>query len=624
MMSAAPAWPDMPPPRLAPALDQEDRLRALAQSGLTHASDPGMESWARRVRDRLGVPVALVSLVQADQQVFPGLVGLNDPWASARCTPLSHSFCQYVVASAEPLIIEDSREHSWVRDSPALPELGVVAYAGMPLTTGDGQVLGSLCAIDTAPHRWTTAELDTLADLAHGCSMELRLRLTLYDAAQERRHRDELDAELRSAFGRGQTLLAASQWLAQVSTVTDIRVRVSELVSTELAPTYISMVVLGDDGLLHRLSHPSEPPGPEDTGPWSDFELTAALPSATAVRERRVVRYEDPGSLAADYPVVARELISRLGLHAVTVAPLRAGDGRALGSLVLGWDGPRPIGAMDEIVVDSIAGYAAQALGRVQLLEHRISVAHTLQQAMLSELPSVEGLDIGARYLPADAREQVGGDWYDVIERPAPRAGEPRPIAVSVGDIVGHDLRAATVMGQVRSMLRQACWAPDHESPATVITALERASRGVGLYAGGSALLAYLSPGPTGSGQWRMTWTNAGHPPPLLLPPGGGTELLLDHDTMVGYGHLYERPRRDHRITLEPGATLLLYTDGLVERPGRDIDHGTAALRELAATLPGRPAQDIADAVLDTLVTEARDDAVALAITLTDPRATRT
>src|SRR4051795_1735955 len=100
------------------------RVRALVESGLSAAPDADMELIAERVRDRLRVPVALVSLVQPDQQVFPGMAGLPEPWASRRATPLSHSFCQHVVTSAHPLVVPDAHEHPLVRDNPAVADLG--------------------------------------------------------------------------------------------------------------------------------------------------------------------------------------------------------------------------------------------------------------------------------------------------------------------------------------------------------------------------------------------------------------------------------------------------------------------------------------------------------------------
>src|SRR3954471_5076170 len=151
---------------------------------LPAASDPAFERFVRLVRRQLGVPVALVSLVDAHEQVFPGAAGLPEPYASTRRTPLSHSFCQHVVAAAAPLVVEDARRHPLVQDNLAIRDLAVVAYAGMPLVDADGMVVGSLCAIHDRPHRWSDDELAVLADLADACSSELQLR-TMRDRADQ-------------------------------------------------------------------------------------------------------------------------------------------------------------------------------------------------------------------------------------------------------------------------------------------------------------------------------------------------------------------------------------------------------------------------------------------------------
>ena len=139
-------------------------------------SDPAFERFARLVRRQLGVPVALVTFVSVDEQVFPGALGLPEPWQTTRRTPLSHSFCQHVVRSGEPLVVSDARTHPLVADSLAIPDLHVVAYAGVPLTDADGSVVGSLCAIDGRPRTWSDADLAVLTDLAGACSSEVRLR----------------------------------------------------------------------------------------------------------------------------------------------------------------------------------------------------------------------------------------------------------------------------------------------------------------------------------------------------------------------------------------------------------------------------------------------------------------
>jgi len=155
-----------------------------AAAPLPAASDVAFERFVRLVRRQLGVPVALVSLVTVDEQLFPGAAGLPEPWATTRRTPLSHSFCQHVVTSREPLVVEDAREHPLVRDNLAIPDLNVIAYAGMPLVDVDGRVIGSLCAIDGQPRRWSDEDLAVLVDLADACSSELQLRAMRERAGQ--------------------------------------------------------------------------------------------------------------------------------------------------------------------------------------------------------------------------------------------------------------------------------------------------------------------------------------------------------------------------------------------------------------------------------------------------------
>ncbi|HZZ52505.1 MAG TPA: SpoIIE family protein phosphatase, partial [Pseudonocardia sp.] len=555
---------------------------------------------------------------QPGLQVFPGMVGLPEPWATRRCTPLTHSFCQHVVASERPLIIDDATRHPWVRDSLAIAELGVRAYAGIPLSDDAGNVLGSLCAIDVTARTWSQAELVTLTDLARSCSLELRLRLARHDAQRERGRHDRLEESLRVANTRSETLLAASQSLAQAGDLSAIRARLDTIMSSDLTPTYISLVVHVGDGLLRRVPSPTAVSGREDSLRWAEFELTAPLPSARAVREQRTVHYGDRESFDRDNSPAVRELARGLGVHALIVTPLLDQRG-AIGALVLGWDRPGLVNPLDQLMITSIAGYVTHAVTRAEHLRHRTSVAHELQRAMLTPLPLIDGVSLGARYQPADAREEVGGDWYDVTALPATGC-DPEGItpgfAVTVGDITGHDMHAATVMGQVRSMLRQGTWDHPGQSPAAVLTALEQACAGIGLGASGSLVHGHLRRLPDRPGHWLWRWVNAGHPPPLHLRPGSPARLLEGHGILFGFGHLTPRDRCTHEVVLEPGSTLLLYTDGLVERRRADIDQCIEELRTALSGTAGPNAQDTVDLTVKALTSDDdnEDDIVALAI----------
>ncbi|MDZ4762922.1 MAG: GAF domain-containing protein [Chloroflexota bacterium] len=139
----------------------------------------------------IGAPVSLVSLIDADRQFFKSAVGLPEPWASERQTPLSHSFCQHVVATGEPLIIDDARNHPLVYDNLAIPDLNVIGYLGMPLVTSQGAKLGSFCVIDGKPRVWQPHEIEIMRELAQFVITEIELRGELIA-------RQQMEAQLRT------------------------------------------------------------------------------------------------------------------------------------------------------------------------------------------------------------------------------------------------------------------------------------------------------------------------------------------------------------------------------------------------------------------------------------------
>src|SRR3712207_2992610 len=188
-------------------LDDPQRLAALRATGLLDSpSEEAFDRLTRLVTRVLDVPVALVTLVDGDRQFFKSCVGLPEPWASRRGTPLTHSFCQYIVNTGEPLIIEDAREHPVLRSNLAIPDLGVIAYAGIPLTTADGQTIGTFCAIDRKPRQWSERELETLRDLAASAATEIQLRLALEMSRQTAREAQHAADRLRLLAETGRLL----------------------------------------------------------------------------------------------------------------------------------------------------------------------------------------------------------------------------------------------------------------------------------------------------------------------------------------------------------------------------------------------------------------------------------
>jgi diguanylate cyclase (GGDEF)-like protein len=165
---------------------QEDRLRTLEKTRLLDsAPEAGFDRLTRLAARLLGAPVALVSLIDDRRQFFKSALGLREPWASRRETPLSHSFCQYVTRDRVPLVVSDAREHPELRDNLAIHDLSAIAYAGVPLFV-DGQAIGAFCVIDGKPREWLPVEVALLEDLAASVVSEIELRTALLEARETR------------------------------------------------------------------------------------------------------------------------------------------------------------------------------------------------------------------------------------------------------------------------------------------------------------------------------------------------------------------------------------------------------------------------------------------------------
>ncbi len=304
----------------------------------------------------------------------------------------------------------------------------------------------------------------------------------------------------------------------------------------------------------------------------------------------------------------ARDALVALEPTAVIAVPLIA-RGQVLGVLALanGQERGSHTGSELDIALE-VGRRAGVALDQMRLFAAQRDLADALQRSMLTEPPRPEGCEIVVRYVPAAAGVEIGGDWYDAWLQP------DGCTVLAIGDVAGHDTRAAAAMGQVRGLLRGISYASSR-TPAAVLSELDRAMDGLALDTMATALLAELGPGPDGGTALR--WASAGHPPPVLLTPDGRATLLdsVPANLMLGVDpHL---PRTDHGTVLAPGSTVLLYTDGLVERRDRDIDEGTAALVDAVADCAGLPLDELCDRVLARLfLPDAEDDVAVLAVRL--------
>jgi PAS domain S-box-containing protein len=285
-------------------------------------------------------------------------------------------------------------------------------------------------------------------------------------------------------------------------------------------------------------------------------------------------------------------------ISSLLAVPLVAG-GRIVGCMHVGALTRRDFDGETVDLLRLAADRASLAIARTRLYERERRIAQELQRSLLpSVLPTVPGVSLSARYLPGDNGSTVGGDWYDAIALPGGR------VAVAIGDVVGRGIEAAATMGQMRSALRAILMQADDS--AAMAERLNRFALGLGECVLTTVVLAVFEPA-TG----RLRYTNAGHPPPLLVAAGGAR--FLDDVPSPPMG-VMETPRyRQRKLQLEPGSTLLLYTDGLVERSTEVLDVGLDRLRDAVDATGARADVDaLCERVLGALVDPAEVDDVTM------------
>ncbi|MET8862989.1 SpoIIE family protein phosphatase [Nonomuraea sp. NPDC004580] len=274
-------------------------------------------------------------------------------------------------------------------------------------------------------------------------------------------------------------------------------------------------------------------------------------------------------------------------------------SGRPIGSCVLAYDRPHSFGTDERATLTALAGLIAQAFERARLYDVKHQLAQCLQARLLPHtLPRMTGLEVAARYVPATPGMDIGGDFYDLI-----RLGDDMAAAV-IGDVQGHDVTAAALMGQVRTAVR--AHATAGADPGEVLAHTNR-------------LLTELSPDRFTSclyvcldlGGHTVHLASAGHPPPVLGRPDGPGEVvgttpgpLLGVDPEATYATT--------PLPMPPGSVLLLYTDGLIEEPGIDLGDSMAALAARFRPEPGLPLHGLADALTDPAAIEQRPDDIAV------------
>lgn len=389
-------------------------------------------------------------------------------------------------------------------------------------------------------------------------------------------------------------VLSLAGALTQAAGVEDV----VQLVADEIAPAVGSkaLVVLGSrSGRLHVLGHRGYADA-HIVERWHGVPLSAQTPGTQALKTGVPAFFDSRQQLERLYP---DRSATPDGMAAWAYLPLIA-SGRPVGTCVLGYAEPHIFPAEERAVLTSLCGLIAQALERALLYDAKLQLAHGLQAALLPHsLPALPSIEAAARYLPATQGMEIGGDFYDLV----PSQGLA---AAVIGDVQGHNVTAAGLMGQIRTAVR--AYTTVGQPPEEVMRSTNRLLIDLGSELFASCLYLRLDPA-----REVAVMSRAGHPPPLLLRPDGRVRVLdLAGGPLLGIDAAATYPTTE--VPLVPGSVLALYTDGLIESPGMDIEDALADLGRKLAEGGDLSLNALADRLVEQTgaVTQERLDDVAL------------
>ncbi|MXM67301.1 SpoIIE family protein phosphatase [Streptomyces sp. HUCO-GS316] len=429
----------------------------------------------------------------------------------------------------------------------------------------------------------------------------LSVRISRARAVAEMNRAEPQPGDFRPRLVTITQVLGLAGALTEAVTVQDV----VQLVADEIVPAVGSqaLVVLGSRaGRLHVLGHRGYP----DAHTVEQFDgqpLAEQTPGTQVLTTGVPAFFESRQQLERLYPL---QQTTPDGFAAWAYLPLIA-SGRPVGTCVLAYAEPHAFPADERAVLTSLGGLIAQALERALLYDAKHQVAHGLQEALLPHsLPRLSGIDAAARYLPATQGMDIGGDFYDLVPTHGVAA------AAVIGDVQGHNVTAAGLMGQIRTAVR--AYTTVGQAPGDVMRSTNRLLIDLGSDRFASCLYLRLDPA-----RGKAVMARAGHPPPLLRRPDGKVRVLdLAGGPLLGIDGSAPYPTTD--VDLAPGSVLALYTDGLIEAPGTDIEDALADLGELLSEAGQLPLDELADhLVRHSVATRERLDDVALLLLRAQP-----
>jgi len=480
---------------------------------------------------------------------------------------------------------------------------GCQAWASIPLHA-DGVVIGVLTAGWAQAQSFPVEQLDLLDTFAAQCAQALQ-RLRSRDAERASAEAARVSAERQAA------LVAIAHALANAQDHDAVLAVLEEQGRELLQARHCGLCLREDEGghvtVLITDSH-DEVRATARRVP-GDFPLPAVRSAATGVS----YFLSDRGQSEAAVPG-STQLHAAAEVQASAAVPLVA-RGHLLGCLSVGFATERTWTEQEQSLLEAFAALTAQALERISAHEAERAASaqvarfsETLQRSLLTSPPEPDHLHIAVRYSPAAQDAQVGGDWYDAF------ITADGATSLVIGDVSGHDRVAAAAMGQLRNLLRGIGYTVG-DPPATVLTTLDHAAHDLGVDTTATLILARVeqTPEQRRTGTRLLRWSNAGHPPPLLVHPEGTVAFLeTPSDLMLGVAP--GTARHNHQVLLTPGSTVLLYTDGLIERRGATLQAGLDWLATTTTDLAHLTVDELCDELLARVGSQVEDDVALLAV----------
>ncbi len=550
------------------------RLEAVADTAMVDT--PAVELFdnlASLASRLLGMPLAFTTFVDGERSYWKAAVGtgIDSEDIVSRANLVEESFCQYVILTDGPVIIPDATADPMTRDNPSVTSMGVRAWAGFPVRSADGHVLGSFCVVDTQPREFTELDLEVLAALAAAAEREVQLQQALGAA---RNAASAVDFQTV----RATRLAAASDRLSDFLDAGQVLSALADIIVPELG-SWLAVGLLGGvataDLAIAATGDPQQARivavthrDPVSSATLADALIMLPLSADDArgigaVIADRVPRHTPASSSAAGIKLAP-------DVFAV-VWPLIAGDaaltlplisrGRVLGGLTVG--GPGPDDA-DHALLKQLAQRAATALDNALAYADSQRAVIDLQRSLMPLASrSLPGIDIAARYLPSTRGALVGGDFHQVITH-----GDF--LVTAIGDIEGHGMTSAARMGQLRAVV--AALTLEGHDPQTLLTRLAEQTHQILDIDLATLMVARLN-----TSTRELSIASAGHLPAVIAEDGRDPYLSpVDPGPPLGVGPATYVQHTQH---LPNRSTLVLYSDGLVERRGEHLDIGLDTLR---------------------------------------------